>query len=414
MSQMAEAGAAVKTEGVRDRSGFVVSGLSAGHGVFHWCLQGFQVMLPEVQDTFRLSEVGVGAISTTREMASGLVTLPGGILVDLLRRHWGLVLAASMGGFGFGWLIMGLSPAYPVLLVGMVLVAGSASTWHLPAMAALSHRYPERRGTVLSIHGIGGSIGDVIAPPLTGLLLVVLTWREVISIYAVGPLLLVFAVVWAFRGIGRMRIETADLPSPTLKGQFAQAKPVFRNRVLWGIAFVEGLRGMAFIPFITFLPLYLDNEVGMSVLGRSLHMGLLVAVGVAATPVAGYLSDRFGRKVVLVPGVVVLCVLTLLLVPFGTGVPMTLILAGMGLFLYADQPILTAAALDIVGRQVATTTLGTLSFSRFAMSAFSPLIAGVLYHSVGIEATFYYVGGLYVLAAAMLAVLPLGRRRAVT
>lgn len=171
---------------------------------------------------------------------------------------------------------------------------------------------------------------------------------------------------------------------------------------------------MAFIPFITFLPLYLDNEVGMSVLGRSLHMGLLVAVGVAATPVAGYLSDRFGRKVVLVPGVVVLCVLTLLLVPFGTGVPMTLILAGMGLFLYADQPILTAAALDIVGRQVATTTLGTLSFSRFAMSAFSPLIAGVLYHSVGIEATFYYVGGLYVLAAAMLAVLPLGRRRAVT
>ncbi|MBM3948558.1 MAG: hypothetical protein FJ312_04830 [SAR202 cluster bacterium] len=96
MSQMAEAGAAVKTEGVRDRSGFVVSGLSAGHGVFHWCLQGFQVMLPEVQDTFRFSEVGVGAISTTREMASGIVTLPGGILVDLLRRHWGLVLAAAM------------------------------------------------------------------------------------------------------------------------------------------------------------------------------------------------------------------------------------------------------------------------------------------------------------------------------
>jgi MFS family permease len=411
---MAEAQATTKPRDVRNSSGFVVSGLSAGHGVFHWCLQGFQVMLPEVQDTFRLSEVGVGAISTTREMASGLVTLPGGILVDLLRRHWGLVLAASMGGFGLGWLIMGLSPVYPVLLVGIVLVAGSASTWHLPAMAALSHRYPERRGTVLSIHGIGGSIGDVIAPPLTGLLLVVLSWREIISIYAIGPLLLVFAVIWAFRGIGRMPAEPETLPSPTLKAQLTQARPVFRNRVLWGIAFVEGLRGMAFIPFITFLPLYLDNDVGMSVLGRSLHMGLLVAVGVAATPVAGYLSDRFGRKVILVPGVVALCVLTFLLVPFGTGVPMTLILAAMGFFLYADQPILTAAALDIVGRQVATTTLGMLSFSRFAMSAFSPLIAGALYHSVGIEATFYYVGGLYVLAAAMLLVLPLGRRSAVS
>jgi sugar phosphate permease len=318
-----------------------------------------------------------------------------------------------MGGFGLGWLIMGLSPAYPVLLVGMVLVAGSASTWHLPAMAALSHRYPERRGTVLSVHGIGGSIGDVIAPPLTGLLLVALSWRGVISIYAIGPLLLVFAVLWAFRGIGRIHAEVGNLPSPTLKGQLDQAKPVFRNRVLWGIAFVEGLRGMAFIPFITFLPLYLDNEVGLSVLGRSLHMGLLVAVGVAATPVAGYLSDRLGRKMVLVPGIVALCALTFLLVPFGTGVPMTLILAVMGLFLYADQPILTAAALDIVGRQVATTTLGMLSFSRFAMSAFSPLIAGALYHSVGIQATFYYVAGLYILAAIVLMALPLGRRTAV-
>jgi len=396
--------------GVRQSPGFVVSGLSGGHGVFHWCLQGFQVMLPEVQDTFRLGEVGIGAISTTREMVSGLVTLPGGFLVDRIRRHWDVVLALSMGGFGAGWLLVGLAPVYPLLLVGVVLVAASASMWHLPAMAALSHLYPKRRGTVLSFHGIGGSVGDVISPPLTGLLLLVLAWQNIISIYAVGPLLLVFAVVWAFRGIGRRASdEPVDTPAPTIREQFARSGPVFKDKVLWGIAFVEGLRGMAFVPFITFLPLYLDNDVGMSVLARGLHLGLVVGVGVAATPVAGYLSDRIGRKAVLVPGGLALCALGFLLVPFGTGVPLTLIIAAMGLFLYGDHPILTAAALDRVGGGVATTTLGMLSFSRFAMSAFSPIIAGVLYQTIGIEATFMYIASVYALAAATLIVLPLRR-----
>ena len=395
---------------VRTTGAFIISGLTGGHGVFHWFTQSFLVMLPEVQAAFGLSAVAVGAIATTREMVSGVVALPGGVVVDLLRRRWGLVLAACMGGFGLGWLVMGVSPSYPLLLLGMAIVAMAASIWHLPAMASLSHHFAHRRGTALSFHGVGGSLGDVIGPVVTGVLLGVLSWRGILSIYAVVPLFLAFPVYWAFKNIGQT--QEAEQDEPDLHAQIDMTKHLLKNRVLWGITFVGGLRGMSFLAFITFLPLYLDNELGMSTLARGLHIGLLVAVGVVTTPVMGYLSDRFGRKLVLIPGVLWLCGLSLLLVPLGQGITLTVIIALLGLFLYSDQPILTAAALDIVGHGVATTTLGVLSFVRFGMSAISPLIAGGLYQTMGIDSAFYYVAAIFALAAITLALLPLPREAA--
>ena len=389
---------------IRVTGGFIISGLSGGHGVFHWITQSFLVMLPEVQAAFRLSEVGVGAIAATREATSGVVSLPGGLIADALRRHWGLVLALCMGGFGLGWLLMGLSPAYPMLLLGMATVAMAASIWHLPAMASLSSRFSQRRGTALSFHGIGGNVGDVLGPVVTGFLLAYLSWRGILSIYAVAPVVLAFLVFWAFRDIGRS--EDAESSPSGLESQIQLTRRLIRNPALWTIAFVTGIRGMAFVAFITFLPLYLDNDLGMSPQARGLHIGLLVLVGIVSTPVMGYLSDRLGRKLVLVPGLLMLCVLSVLLAAFGEGVTLAVLIALMGTFLYSDQPILTATALDIVGHGVATTTLGALSFSRFALSAASPLIAGVLYQNQGIDAIFYYVAALFALAAVALLILP--------
>ena len=133
--------------GIRRKGSFILGGLSSGHGVFHWINHSFLVMLPEVRDAFSLSSIQVGAISSTREISGGIISLPGGVLTDLLRRHWGLVLAGCMGVFGVGWLVMGLAPIYPVLLLGMALAAMSSSFWHLPGTAALSHHFAHRRGS---------------------------------------------------------------------------------------------------------------------------------------------------------------------------------------------------------------------------------------------------------------------------
>ena len=433
-------------QGIRRGATFIIGGLTSGHGVFHWIAQSFIVILPEIRDLLLGgSIIAATSIQTTREIASGVVALPGGVLTDTLRRYWGWVMAICMALFGVGWLLMASAGwqvagsawlvnqqtagageqstslnfmGYILLIIGMAIVAIAASVWHLPAMAALSSHFSHRRASVLSFHGVGGNVGDVLGPVLTGLLLVTLTWQAIITIYAAVPLFLAFLVFWAFRDIGhRAQAAVADQPANTMRMQFNETKILVRNPRMWGITMVAGLRGMAYIGFITVLPLYLVDELGLTsntehgsfenLFIRGSLIGLLVLVGIFASPVVGYISDRLGRKLVLIPGMLVLAVVTLLMAPFGdTLAGMTVLLAALGLFLYSDQPILTAAAMDIVREGTAATTLGLMSTSRFIFSAASPLIAGYLY---GIDADnlFYYTAALYVAAVIILALVRL-------
>ena len=429
--------------GIRKGATFIISGLSGGHGVFHWISQSFIVMLPEVRDLLLGgSIIAATSIQSAREIASGVVALPGGVLTDALRRYWGWVMATCMALFGVGWLLMAaagwqmpgatwltsqqtvasgeLPPlnylGYALLLIGMSIVAIAASIWHLPAIAALSSRFSHRRGSVLSIHGVGGNIGDVGGPVLTGLLLVTLTWQAIITIYAAVPLFLAFLVFWAFRDIGhRAQDAEGQQPSNTMRTQIDATKILIRNPRMWGITLVAGLRGMAYVGFITVLPLYLADVLGLkanaeqgnyeNLFIRGSLIGLLVLVGIIASPVMGYLSDRLGRKLVLVPGMLILAVVTLLMAPYGDSLAtMTILLAALGLFLFSDQPILTAAAMDIVREGTAATTLGLLSTSRFAFSAVSPILAGWLY-SMNSDYLFYYTGALYTAAVVILSMI---------
>ena len=426
--------------GFRRGAAFIIGGLTSGHGVFHWLTQSFIVVLPEVRDLLLGgSVIAATSIQTTREIASGVVSLPGGVLTDALRRHWGWVMAVCMALFGVGWILMAAGGwtvpgsswftaeqaaasqgsgdlnvlGYVLLLVGMAVVGMAASFWHLPAVAALSTQFSHRRASVLSFHGVGGNVGDVIGPVLTGLLLSVLTWQGIITIYGAVPIFLAFLVFWAFRDIGQHRHgEEQQRPASTMRHQIDETKILMHNGRMWGITAVAGLRGMAYIGFITVLPLYLADELGLRMMDgeggfenlfyRGSLIGLLVLVGIFASPVMGYLSDRFGRKLVLIPGMAVLAVLTFLMASLGdTLTGMTILLAGLGLFLYSDQPILTATAMDIVREGTAATTLGLMSTSRFIFSAISPLIAGVLY-TINPDNLFYYTTGLYVAAIVIL------------
>ena len=74
----------------------------------------------------------------------------------------------------------------------------------------------------------------------------------------------------------------------------------------------------------------------------------------------------------------------------------------LGTFLFGDQPVLTALALDVAGEGVATTVLGVLSFARFLFAAASPLIAGFIYDARGANAAFIYVAVLFAIAALIL------------
>ncbi|MDE0823324.1 MAG: MFS transporter [Dehalococcoidia bacterium] len=395
-------------QNVRFTARVMVTALAVGHVGFHWILQSFVVLVPEIQHTFGLNGVGVGGIQAVRELTSGLITLPGGVVVGMLRKWWGWLLGVCIGASGLGSLLMGISPVYPLLLIGVSVVSVSHSLWHLPAAASLSHHFASRRGTMLSFHGVGGSVGDVAGPLITGALLLVMGWRGILSIYAVAPFFMAFMAVWVFKGIGDVREDDPKVAG--LAERLAMTKTLFRSRLLQGMTAVRGLRSMALVALITLLALYLGNDLDLAVFDRGFHIALLIAVGLLANPVAGMISDKFGRKQVLVPGLIWSCVLTLMMVGFNDGVPLTLTIALLGLFLYPDQPILTAALFDVLKRDEATIGLGVVSFVSFLMAAVSPLIAGGLYELWGFQAGLYYVAVLFALAAVIFTFLPLDKK----
>jgi len=395
-------------QNVRFTARVMVTALAVGHVGFHWILQSFVVLVPEIQQTFGLNGVGVGGIQAVKELTSGLITLPGGVLVGMLRKWWGWLLGICIGASGLGSLLMGISPAYVLLLIGVAVVSVSHSLWHLPAAASLSHHFASRRGTMLSFHGVGGSVGDVAGPLITGALLLVMGWRGILSIYAIAPFFMAFMAVWVFKGIGDVREDDAKVAG--LADRLAMTKMLFKSRLLQGMTAVRGLRSMALGAVVTLLALYLGNDLDLAVFDRGFHIALLIAVGLLAKPVAGMISDKFGRKQVLVPGLIWSCALTLLMVGFNDGVSLTITIALLGLFLYPAQPILTAALFDVLGREEATIGLGVVSFVSFLMAAVSPLIAGGLYEVWGFQAGLYYVAALFALAAVIFTLLPLNKK----
>ena len=235
-------------------------------------------------------------------------------------------------------------------------------------------------------------------------MLLFLAWQDIISLYAAAPIILGLMAIWAFRNIGHTREEQ---PAEDLAARVRVTRELLRSRLLWGLTLVRGFRAMALAALVTILPLYLSNDLGMSEWNRGFHIGLLIAVGLVAKTGAGYLSDRWGRKQVLVPGLAWSCLIALALLVFNSGPMLSVSIALLGLFLYPDQPILTATIYDTLGREVATTGLGAVAFVSFLMAAGSSVAAGALYEWTGFHGTVWYISGLFALAAAVFAVLPL-------
>jgi DHA1 family multidrug resistance protein-like MFS transporter len=387
-------------DGVRILTGFTIA-----HGIFHFMQQSFAVMLPAIKETFGISPIQIGALMTAKEIAMGVSSLPGGVVSDRLKRYRGIIMAVCMALFGLSWLLIGTATIYSHLIVGMVFVSIATSVWHLPSMAEISRRFSDRKGASLAIFGIGGSFGDIFGPVITGILLGLLAWQKVISIYASIPLLMTLWFIWAFRG-GRRAEQSEDLSAGKnvdLRTQIKIVKGYFKTTAIWKVNLVAGLRGMCYTIYVTFLPLFMKEDLGFSSQSIGFHFGLLWAVGIVASPLMGHLSDRLGRKPVLVPALLCSGILTILLALFGKGIMFTVIIGMLGIFLRSDYALLSAAILDIVGKTVATTMLGVLSFLRFIMASISPLIAGYLYQNWGMTAALFFTAALFAISAVIFA-----------
>ena len=94
-------------------------------------------------------------------------------------------MAASLFWVGVPYAFMSVSHDFWMLLVCVTLVGIGNNIWHPAAIPTLAYRYPQRKGLVLSFHGMGGNIGEALAPVVVGALLGWFTWRQVVVINVV-------------------------------------------------------------------------------------------------------------------------------------------------------------------------------------------------------------------------------------
>ena len=382
------------------------------HAVFHFLAQSFAVLLPSIQQTFGVTPVQIGALITVREIAVGLISLPGGILSDYFARHRAHLLSGCLLLYGIGWLLIGWSPYYAVLYGCMVLIAAASAVWHLPSLVELGARFPDKRGTVFAIHGAGGSSGDIIGPIATGLLLAYFSWREILTIYTVFPLVI---ALWTFLLLSRLYRSgptgnAENVPSSHIdpKANLRLCWDILKTTDIWLVNVVAGLRSMCFAVLITFLPIYMHDS-GFSAPSIGFHFGLLWAIGLLASPVMGFFSDRMGRKIVLVPALLYSSTMVAILAYYGNGPLFTVLIILLGFSIRSDYSLINATIIDIVKGRVENTMLGVLSFSRALMGAAAPLIAGLLYQHSGMRAALLFVSALFFLASVLFAIARLNR-----
>src|SRR5690349_17524018 len=168
--------------------------ITFGHSLTHWYPATFYLLLPIIGKELGLSYSQIGLIMTCQYVAGAVANVPGGVLVDTVGRK-GVLMAISLFWVGFPYLLMGFSHGYLMLLACVALVGFGNSLWHPTAIPTLARTYPERKGLVLSIHGMGGNMGDALAPLAVGALLTWLTWREVVVLNVLPGLVMSLTIL---------------------------------------------------------------------------------------------------------------------------------------------------------------------------------------------------------------------------
>ncbi len=388
--------------GRRRNRTFILTSMSFGHGVAHLYDQGIPVLMPTISSFFGLSNIQVSLVLAFRFAGFGVVNLGGGLVVDMLKRYWGLMLTACMFSAGILFVLVGASPNYPTLLIATFLVSIPGALWHLPSAASLSQIFPDRRGWAISIHGFGANIGNVAGPIIAAALLgFVASWRNVLFIYAVPAILMGVFVWWSLRDIGKGGQE----PPRELSVHLRDTLEIVRNPVVLLLVSAAILRGIGLDIVFAWSPFYLEETLGKGHLSAGFHYSLLTGMGIISAPILGVLSDRFGRKAVLVPGFLLAAGFSLVAEAAGGGVMLMLSFAGMGLFSFALHQVIQAAVLDVVGPGTEAAAVGLIFGINGILGALSPFLGYLVIDNFGGYGAVYYFAGVLTVVSAILTVL---------
>ncbi|HEY51217.1 MAG TPA: MFS transporter [Dehalococcoidia bacterium] len=326
------------------------------------CTGLLTALLPLIKEGLGLTYLQSGILLSAYTITSGLSQIPGGWIGDRLRRN--IVVAVGLGGVGLATVAVGLSPSYYPMIVILVIMGILAGGYHPSAVSMLSGYYEEaRRGRVIALHMVGGSIGFTIGPLLGGLIADSLGWRFAFiilglpAISAVPIIMKRFALVEKATSILSSSKITEKELSQTQKG--SQKAGIFQVlRPLATILFLCVAMQLIAGAAMSFVPLYLVDKHAIAPAYAAVLVGVLRFGGISGSLFGGWLSDRWGRKQAVILSLVatgpVLYLLTIL--PFNAG--FIAVLIAFGLCRYMTQATMQPYLMDSVPPYIRATAFG--------------------------------------------------------
>jgi MFS family permease len=319
-------------------------------------------------------------------------------------------MVVSLLWVGAPYMMMGFSHEYWTLLTCAALVGVGNNLWHPTAIPLLAQHFPERRGLAVSIHGMGGNVGDAIAPLAAGALLTVLTWRHVVMVNVVPGIIM--AVVLLFM-LGRLEVrpKAVGKDGAGQRGIAARLRgfgTLLTNPTLIFLCASSVFRSMTQGALMTFLPLYLAQKMGYSPIWIGACMAGLQIAGFTAAPIAGHLSDTMGRRQIVISSMMTSSVVFLFMAFAGNTPWFVFFIAVLGFFLFAIRAVLQAWVLDATPPDMGGSTIGTLFAIQAVGAACGPFLGGVIADHFGLMSVFYFLACTIIVANLFIFVAPAG------
>lgn len=269
---------------------------------------------PELKKLLGLSPVEMGYVFSAFAWSYVLAQLPGGWLLDRFGSKityffsiflWSL-FTVMMGGVGF--LTGGAAVA---ALFCLRLLVGAAEAPSFPGNSRITSSWfpTAERGRAAAIFNSAQYFATVLFAPLMGWLVHSLGWQSVF--YVMGALGIIMSFVWLFTIYGprqHPRINAAELayieaggglvdiesaqPVKTNTDTWATIKQLLGSRMLLGVYVGQYCITTLTYFFLTWFPVYLVSERGMTILKAGFVAALPAIAGFLGGILGGVISDR--------------------------------------------------------------------------------------------------------------------------
>ena len=338
---------------------------------------------PLIRNDFNLDYTQTGLVVSAFTLSYGIGQLPAGWLTDRVGPR--IIITLGICGVALSGLFVGLSYTYMMMIVFLVCMGIMGGGYHpaAPPMIAASVE-PEKRGSALGLHMIGGSTSYFLAPIIAAAIAVSWGWRGAFIGLAIPAM--IFGVIF-YLVLGRIQSAKGKSEQAVIADPEGLSKPGRVSRLVVFIILSDFLNTVVFA-VASFIPLFLVDHFHLAEGKAAAAMAFMYSAGLWASPLGGYLSDRWGR----VPVILAICLVAgpvIIAINAATGsMGMYAILVALGIIYYVRMPVSESY---IVGRTSAknrSTILGFYFFSGMEGGGVLTPVMGYMIDRFGFYASF--------------------------